>query len=186
MREITLPEVKLPDIKLPDGFREMSRDDIVNAAKDVRLPKMELPKRLEMPDIDLSKVDLPKPIADRLPGRKRRNPIFPIAGMLAIGALLAGIWYLVTSPVTGPRVKSAFYDLRSRVTGQRTDMIRYDDDLDLGSLVREDGTSHAGSTFSGGSTLSESTPTSDLTSGMPVGAGESLDAKPESLRTPTY
>ncbi len=140
MPELSLPEVKLPDIKLPDGLREMSRDDILHAARDVRLPRMDLPKRIEMPDIDLSKVELPKQISDRLPGRKRTNPILPIFGMLAIGALLAGIWYLVTSPVTGPRVRTAFSDLRSKVTGQRTDMIRYDDDLDLGSLVREDGT----------------------------------------------
>ena len=59
MREITLPEVKLPDIRLPEGLREMSRDDIVQAAHDVR-SNVHMPRKIDMPDIDLSKVDLSK------------------------------------------------------------------------------------------------------------------------------
>ncbi len=65
MAQITLPDVKLPDFKLPDGLRDMSREDIVNAAKDVHLPKM------EMPDIDFSNLELPKQISDRMPGRRK-------------------------------------------------------------------------------------------------------------------
>jgi hypothetical protein len=185
MPEINLPEVKLPDIKLPEGLRDMTRDDIVHAAKDVRLPKMELPKRIEMPDIDFSKVDLPKPIADRLPGRKRTNPILPIAGMLAIGALLAGIWFLVTSPVTGPRVRHAFYDLRSKLTGQRTDIVRYDDDLDLGSLVREDESSMPTPGHVTSETYDSRTQSAGMT-GVPVGPGEGVDTELESLRTTSH
>lgn len=135
MPDITLPEVKLPDIKLPEGLRDMTRDDIARAAGDVRLPKIDLPKRVEMPDIDLSRVDLPKPLADRLPRRKRSNPILPIAGLVAVGAAIATIWWLFTSAETGPRMRSAMNDLKARVTGQRTDLIRYDDDADLGSLL---------------------------------------------------
>jgi hypothetical protein len=130
MPEITLPEVKLPDIKLPDGFREMNRDDIVKAAKDVHMPR-----NVELPDIDLSKVSLPKQISDRLPNRRRPNPILPIAGLLAIGAVIAAAWYLITSPVTGPRIKHAAIQLKSRVTGEPVDMVRYDDDTNLNSLL---------------------------------------------------
>ena len=54
MPEITLPEVKLPDVKLPDGLREMNRHDIQAAFSE------RIPKKADMPDIDLSKVDLPK------------------------------------------------------------------------------------------------------------------------------
>jgi hypothetical protein len=140
MPDINLPEVKLPTVKLPDGWRDMSRDDIVNAAKDVRLPK-----KVEMPDIDFSKVDfskidlskieLPKQVADRLPNRKRTNPILPIAGLVAIGAMIAAAWWLITSPVTGPRIRTAVNDLKSRMNGEPSDLIRYDDEEDLGSLV---------------------------------------------------
>lgn len=182
MPEINLPEVKLPDLKLPDGLRDMSRDDIVNAARDVRLPKMELPRRVEMPDIDFSKVELPKQIADHLPGRKRTNPILPIAGLLAVGAMIAGVWYLVTSPITGPRVRSAFYDLRAKVTGQRTDMVPYDDDLDLGSLVRDDGAT----TPTGGTSTYESMSATSSTGSVPVGPGEDVDSQPEALRTTSH
>ena len=116
MAEITLPEVKLPDIKLPEGLREMTRDDLVQAAKDVHLPKQ---------------------VMDRMPGRRRTSPILPIAAFLVVGAAIAAAWYLITSPVTGPRIRVAVNDLRSRVTGERMDMVRYDDDRDLGSLLPE-------------------------------------------------
>ena len=129
MAEITLPEVKLPDIKLPEGLREMTRDDIVHAAKDIHLPKF------EMPDIDLSNAHLPKQVTDRMPGRRRTNPIVPIAVFVAVGAVIAAAWYFITSPVTGPRIRVAVNDLRSRMTGERTDLVRYDDDRDLGSLL---------------------------------------------------
>ena len=84
MPEITLPEVKLLEIKWADGLRDMNREDIVNAARDVRMPK-----RSDLPDIDLSKIDLPKQISDLLPNRKRPNPILPVAGFVAIGAAIA-------------------------------------------------------------------------------------------------
>jgi hypothetical protein len=146
MAEITLPEMKLPDIKLPEGLREMTRDDIIQAARDVHLPKFELP------DIDLSKANLPKQVTDRMPGRRRTNPILPIAAFLAVGAAIAAAWYLITSPVTGPRIRVAVNDLRSRVTGQRMDMVRYDDDRDLGSLLPEHG-DQISTDFANGNTM---------------------------------
>ena len=135
MREITMPEVKLPDIKLPDALRDMNRDDIVRAAHDVR---DSFPKRIDMPDIDLSKVELPKQIADRLPNRKRTNPLLPIAGLLAVGAAIAAAWWLITSPITGPRVRRGVTDLKNRLTGESTDLVRYDNEADLGSLLTDE------------------------------------------------
>jgi hypothetical protein len=173
MPEINLPEVKLPDIKLPDGFREMNRDDLMAAARDVRLPKVELPKRVEMPDIDLSNVNLPKPIADRLPKRRRPNPFVPFAGLLAISAMIAAVWWLFTSPQTGPRMRVALNDLKARVTGQRHDLVRYDDEQDLGSLVGAEERSLAGSSYTSPTTAGGmATPagSSDF-SEVPVGPG---------------
>jgi hypothetical protein len=122
MPEFSFPEVKLPDIKWPDSLRDMSRDDIVNAARDVRLPRMS-----DLPDFDLSHVELPKQIADRLPRRSRPNPILPIAGLVAVAAAIAAAWWLITSPVTGPRIRNAIAALRSRVAGEINDHARNDD-----------------------------------------------------------
>lgn len=174
MPEINLPEVKLPDIKLPEGLRDMTRDDIVHAARDVRLPRMELPKRVELPDIDFSKLDLPKPIADRLPGRKRRNPLVPFVGLAIVGAVAAAIWWLFTSPETGPRARAAVNDLKAKVTGRRHDLVRYDDEQDLGSLLSDDARSPMGGPLD--PTPSRTT-TPDL-GAVPVGPGEDT-----SLRT---
>jgi hypothetical protein len=168
-----MPEINLPEIKLPEGLREMTRDDIVQAARDVRLPKMELPKKLEFPEIDLSKVDLPKPIAERLPGRKRRNPLMPFVGLAVVGAAVAAIWWLFTSAETGPRVRSALNDLKAKVTGQRHDLIRYDDEGDLGSLLGDQDRTAVSTDFADTTAAGIESPsgTSDL-SAVPVGPGE--------------
>jgi len=175
MAEITLPDVKLPDIKLPEGLRDMTRDDIVQAAKDVRLPK-----KIELPDVDLSKAPLPKQLADRLPGRRRTNPLWPIAGFLAIGAAIAAAWYLVTSPVTGPRVRHAFYDLRARVTGQRNDVVRYDEDGDLGSLLTDRGDTAGTPTRS---SYENASTTPDVATGTAVGPGQRSAAAEKQVPT---
>jgi hypothetical protein len=172
MPDISLPEVKLPDFKLPDGFRDMNREDIMNAARDVRLPK-----RIEMPDIDLSKVELPKQIADRMPNRKRTNPILPIAGFLAVGAMIAAAWWLITSPITGPKIRSAVNDLKSRMNGEPNDLVRYDNDSDLGSLLADSPDASRASMTSDAYTSSAGM--SDLGDGVPVGPGE----MPEGVRS---
>ena len=67
MPDLSLPEIRLPDIKLPEGLRDMNRHDIQNAIGD------RLPKKIEMPDVDLSKVDLPKALDDRLTKLEKRS-----------------------------------------------------------------------------------------------------------------
>jgi len=170
MREITLQEVKLPDIKLPEGLREMSRDDIVQAAHDVR-SNVHMPRKIDMPDIDLSKIDLskvelPKQISDRLPRRRHPNPLLPIAGIVALGAMIAGIWWLFTSSSTGPRVRSAVNDLKQRVTGESDDLVRYDNDSNLGSLLTDAGDGRAAM---GSEPYSSTDTLSDLNNGVPAG-----------------
>jgi hypothetical protein len=150
MPDITLPEVKLPDVKLPEGLREMNRHDIQAAFNDRK------PKKVEMPDIDLSKVDLPKvdlakaqksverrlkdvdlpkAVEDRLPGRRRTNPILPVAAFLAVSAAIAAAWWLITSPTAAVRVRETADRTWRKVTGQTTDLVRFDDDQDLASLL---------------------------------------------------
>jgi hypothetical protein len=182
MREIVMPELKLPDIKLPEGLREMSRDDIVQAAHDLRIPS--IPRKIEMPDIDLSRIDLskvelPKQVRDRLPRRRRSNPLLPIAGIVALGAVIAGAWWLFTSSMTGPRVRSAVKDLKQRVTGESNDVVRYDNEDNLGSLL-----THAGDGRSamGSEPYSSTADLSDLTNGVPVGPG----TIPEGVAEPVY
>jgi hypothetical protein len=128
MPDITMPEIHLPDVKLPEGLRDMSRQDIQHAIGD------RLPRKIEMPDVDLSKIDLPKAVEDRLPGRRRRNPVLPIAALLAIGSLVAAAWWLITSPTAMVRVRETADRIRARMNGS-TDIERYDDADHLGSLL---------------------------------------------------
>lgn len=133
MPEITLPEIHLPEVKLPDGLRDMNRQDIQAAIND-RLPgKIELPE-VDLSKVDLSKVELPRAIEDRLPRRRRSNPILPIAAVLAIGSLVAAAWWLITSPTAMLRVRETADRLRARMGG--TD---YDTDAEdrLESLLPE-------------------------------------------------
>lgn len=149
MPDISLPEIHFPEIKLPDSLRDMNRHDIQNAIGD------RMPKKIEMPDIDLSKVDLPKAVDDRLarlekainrldlpkavedrmPRRKRTNPILPIAALLAVGSMFAAAWWLITSPTASLRVRETADRIKARVTGQENAVQRYDNDDDLGSLL---------------------------------------------------
>jgi hypothetical protein len=140
MPDISLPEIHLPDVKLPEGLRDMNRQDIQHAIGD------RLPKKIEMPDVDLSKIDLPKrpdfskidlpkAVQDRMPGRRRSNPILPLAAVLAIGSMFVAAWWLITSPTAGTRVRTTFDRLRYKLAGERTDVVRYDEDGNLESLL---------------------------------------------------
>jgi len=144
MPDISLPEIHLPDVKLPEGLRDMNRHDIQNAIGEAR---DRMPKRIEMPDIDLSKMQLPKAlegrlpksVEDRLPMKRRTNPILPIAAFLAVGSLCAAAWWLITSPTAGTRVRQTVERWRYKLTGNGTDVVLYDDDGNLTSLLPEPG-----------------------------------------------
>jgi hypothetical protein len=142
MPEITLPEVRLPEVKLPEGLREMNRRDIQSALND------RMPKKIELPDVDLSKIDLskvelpkaveerlPKVVEERLPNRRRTNPVLPLVAFAAVMAAIAAAWWLITSPTATARVRETADRTWRKVTGQSTDLMRYDDDNDLGSLL---------------------------------------------------
>jgi hypothetical protein len=154
MPDISLPDVHLPDIKLPEGLRDMNRKDIQSALSD------RIPKKIEMPDIDLSNVQLPKVVDDRLKQvekrldaidlsavplpkavdkrlrpKRRSNPILPLAAILAVGSAFAAAWWLITSPTAAVRVRQSADRMWRRMTGQQLDLIPYDDDDDLASLV---------------------------------------------------
>jgi hypothetical protein len=162
MPDLSLPEVHLPDIKLPEGLRDMNRKDIQAAFSD------RMPRRIEMPDIDLSNMQLPKAVDDRLktvekrldaidlsklelpraiedrlpkaiderlPHKHRSNPILPIAAVLAVTSTIAAAWWLITSPTAATRVRETADRLWRRMTGQRLDVMPYDDDQNLASLV---------------------------------------------------
>jgi len=154
MPDISLPEVHLPDIKLPEGLRDMNRKDIQSAINDrmprrvelpdVDLSNVQLPKVVEdrlksvekrLDDIDLSKVPLPKAVESRLPRKRRSNPILPLAAFLAVGSAFAAAWWLITSPTAAMRVRETADRAWRKLTGQELAMARYDDDENLGSLV---------------------------------------------------
>jgi hypothetical protein len=110
----------------------MNRHDIAEAIGD------RVPKKIELPDIDLSKVELPKAVSDRMPRRKRTNPILPIAAFLAIGSLVAAAWWLITSPTAAHRVRETADRLKAKMSGAETAIERYDDDTHLGSLLPDE------------------------------------------------
>src|SRR2546425_5300591 len=110
--------------------------------------------------------ELPKQISDRLPRRRRPNPLLPIAGIVALGAMIAGIWWLFTSSSTGPRVRSVVNDLKQRVTGESDDLVRYDNDSNLGSLLTDAGDGRAAM---GSEPYSSTDTLSDLNNGVPAG-----------------
>lgn len=122
MPQITLPDVKMPDVNMPD----------------MKMPDVKMPdalRDLEMPKFDMSKVELPKQITDRMPNRNRRNPIRPIAAVVAVGGIVVAAWWLITSPFTGPRIRKTVKHLRSLMTDPAIEKIELEDQADLGSLL---------------------------------------------------
>lgn len=152
MPDFSLPEIHFRDIKLPDGLRDMTRRDIQSAIGD------RLPSRTDLPTVDLSKVDLPKAVEDRLskiekaigkldlpkaiedrvPRRKRSNPILPFAALLAVGSMIAAAWWLITSPTASLKVRETADRIKARITGDETGLQRFDDDSRLDSLLPND------------------------------------------------
>ncbi len=133
MPDITLPEIHLPDVKLPDGLRDMSRHDIQSAINDRMPKKLDMPdvdlSKVELPKVDLSKVELPNAIERRIPGRRRSNPILPLAAFLAIGSLFVAAWWLITSPTAMVRVRETADRIRTRL-GNGGDQLDAEDRLE--------------------------------------------------------
>jgi hypothetical protein len=126
MPDISFPEVHLPDFKLPEGLRDMNREDIQKSMSDVKVPKIDLPKRKDI-SRELAKAtskatkELEKAgrdIEKNLPRRSGPSPLpFVIFGMLS--GLVVG-WLLASSPTTGPRISSLVDEIKSRVDRWRT------------------------------------------------------------------
>jgi hypothetical protein len=180
MPDISLPEIHLPDVKLPEGLRDMNRNDIQNAIGD-KASKM--PKRIELPDIDLSNIELPKvlegrlpkSVESRLPVKKRSNPILPLAAIVAIGSMFAAAWWLITSPTASTRIRQGVDRLRYKLAGNSTEVVLYDDDGNLTSLLPEPNQTRP-------ATESETWPNTSSDLGVSVSAGNgSTTASPASV-----
>jgi hypothetical protein len=125
MPDISLPEVHLRDFKLPESLRDMNREDIQRAMPDVRLPKIDLPRRSDVSK-ELAKAS--RDIDKALPRRAAPSPLpFVFFGMLA--GLFIG-WFLASSTVTGPKIGGAVDEVRGRVAKWRASDSSDNDDYD--------------------------------------------------------
>lgn len=131
MPDLRLNELRLPELHLP----EMSRDDIVQAVNDKRrdidLSRFD-PRRIELPEVDLSKIDVQKAVTEAAQSagivrRDRTRLPFVIGGLVTL-ALVA---YAV---VTNPRIKPRLDDL-ARKAKASFDERRARWDADRGSDV---------------------------------------------------
>src|SRR5258706_5727084 len=106
---------------------------------DVDLSKIALPKavedRLVKVEKAIGKLDLPKAVENRMPRRRRSNPILPMAAFLAVISMFAAAWWLITSPSASLKVRQAADRIKSRVTGAETGVQVFDDERELGSLL---------------------------------------------------
>jgi hypothetical protein len=93
--------------------------------------------------------------------------------------MIAAAWWLFTSSVTGPRVRSAVGDLRNRVTGDRSDLVRYDNEDNLGSLLTDAG---EGRVAMGSEPYTSTTDISGATNGVPVGPGQQPEGVAQAIR----
>ena len=130
MPDLRLNEIRLPELHLP----EMSRDDIVQAvndkrrdindkARDIDLSRFD-PRRIELPEVDLSKIDVQKAVTEAAQSagiaRRDRMPRLPfVIGGLVTMALVA--FAVITNPRIKPRLddmarkaKASFDERRAR------------------------------------------------------------------------
>ena len=133
MPTLTRKSFQLPELHLP----EMRRDDIARTLSDVRhelgevrreidksradIAKLHLPK-FEMPDVDLSRLDVPKAVTSvaqsaGLIKRPRSRAPFVVGGLVTIALL---IWAALRSPSVQERVRTVAQDARERIDAMRT------------------------------------------------------------------
>ena len=127
MPGLRLTEVRVPELHLP----EMTREDIVrvigDARRDADLSRLD-PRRIELPDVDLSGIDVPKVVAAAVQAvglvRAVRRPRLPfiVGGLITVGIIG---YALATSPVVKPRLTEIARRARARV-----DEMRATDEID--------------------------------------------------------
>lgn len=137
MSEIKLPEIKIGDMTLPDDVidriqnldirEKLAEVDLSNvhlpaALRDVELPDFKL-RDLKLPDVDVSG------FARQVRPEARRRNLLPWLVVAGAATLFAG-WFLATSSMTAPRVRSAADKVRRRIDdmrGSNTDVIDLDE-----------------------------------------------------------
>ncbi|CAN5654226.1 hypothetical protein BH20CHL7_BH20CHL7_04230 [soil metagenome] len=146
MPTIRLDDVRLPELHLP----EMSRDDITkaigDARRDVDLSRFD-PRNVELPDIDLSRVDVPKAIAGAAAAaglRPRQASRKPLVIGVAVVIGVAG-FALLTSTAIRSRLAALATQARDRVAEWRGSMDTFDADDEV---VAFDAAETAGGTTS--------------------------------------
>lgn len=133
MPTLTRKSFQLPELRLP----EMGRDDIARTLSDVRSELGEVrreidksradiaklrPPRFELPDVDLSRLDVSKAVTSAaqsagLMKRRRSRAPFVIGGLVTLGLL---IWAALRSPTVQERVRTVAHDARERIDAMRT------------------------------------------------------------------
>jgi len=131
-----MPELTMPQIRV-DGdtkeLRDLTREDIAKMIPEIDLSKVDLPKKIKLPEkidlsqIDMSKLELPKKVElpDRieLPKvelRQRRSGLpGPLIAIMIVGAIAAA-WALMTVSPFAPRLRQSVDDLRVRVDRWRS------------------------------------------------------------------
>jgi hypothetical protein len=125
--EIKLPAIKVGDVTLPDDVIDKLADlDIREKLSEMDLSSVHLPavlRDVELPDVKLPEIRLPEVAAVAAltrqvrPEPPRRN-LLPWIVVAGAATLFAG-WFLATSSITAPRVRSAADRVRRRIDDMR-------------------------------------------------------------------
>lgn len=122
-----LTQPRLPTLNLP----VMTRDDIARSIAAFELP--DVVANLEMPKINLPKIDLAKAAGDvaiAVHLQPRRRPRWPWAiGGLIVAGIAAGGWVLFTDNAVRLRLKALVDGIRERFDAMRSHDIDDEDDV---------------------------------------------------------
>lgn len=126
-KSFQLPELHLPEMRRDDIARTLSevRQELGDARREIDksradIAKLHLPK-FEMPDVDLSRLDVPKAVTSAaqsagLMKRRRSRAPFVIGGLVTLGLL---VWAALRSPRVQERVRTLAHDARERIDAMR-------------------------------------------------------------------
>jgi hypothetical protein len=121
MPELRLRSIHLPELHLPEMSREEIGRVIGDARRDADLGRFD-PRRVDLPEIDLSNVDIPKAVATAAQAagivRSTRRPRLPfvIGGLITLA--LVG-FALMTSPLVRPRLTALGQKVKERIDERR-------------------------------------------------------------------